>query len=124
MPLTIFIIFIILLHILGLEGLYYHLTYYDKFLHLLGGIAVGLIGIKFLKYIHFIYSPFKLIIFSLAMGLLWELHEYLWDLFLRPKFNLPLLQLGKWDTLTDLLCDLVGTLLVVSLIVIKTSKNK
>ncbi len=83
----------------------------DKFyapFHFLGGMLVGL----------FFFSLTRNAALSLALtltvGLLWEIYEQIiWKVFIKKKKYRP----GRQDTINDLVLDLLGSLLAISLLI-------
>ena len=63
---------------------------------------------------------------SLTFGVLWEFYEFAWDHLIVPYFNFQPTQLSVADTLSDILIDIVGAMLGVTLIFFmsKTKKAK
>lgn len=117
----IFILFV--LHIFGMQGLYYSTIFYDKILHLIGGLTVGLIGIEFFKKFKIQYTRVRIIFFVFTAGILWEVFEFIWDSVLVKNYNFPVMQLGLLDTLGDLLFDFLGCLLLLLLLMILQRKK-
>ena len=119
LPLTLnfLIVLSLYLHIGGATLGLYHLLYpfYDKFGHFLGSVTVALLGFssavvlnKFsgikLKKIHVVLF---IIMFTMAIGSLWEIGEFTVDKIwtMKNQYSLD-------DTMYDLIFDLVGALLI------------
>jgi tRNA pseudouridine55 synthase len=116
---------ILILHFLGMKGLYYDLFFYDKLLHFLGGIFISLLFYKiYIKIKKRIPKLIEIILIILTISLFWEIHEYLWDTYLKVKYNLPQMQLGTFDTITDTIMNVSGCLLFYLFIRKKILKNK
>lgn len=113
---------LLVLHIFGMQGLYYSTIFYDKILHLIGGLTAGLISIKLCRRIGVKNSKIKTVLFVLMIGILWEAFEFAWDRLLVEGYGLPVMQLGLIDTLGDLFFDLFGVLSL--LIIQKMIANK
>ena len=115
---TIFILIFTLfvLHIFGTQGLYYSTFFYDKILHLIGGLTAGLIGIEFFKKVKIKSNSVVIILFTVAVGIGWELFEFTWDMVLVKHYGLPVMRLGLADTIGDLVFDLLGALLLILII--------
>jgi tRNA pseudouridine55 synthase len=113
MLITITLFFLILiLHFLGMKGLYYNLFFYDKLLHFLGGIFISLLFCNIYKKIKKrLPKLIEIILIILTVSLVWEMHEYVWDTYLKIKYNLPQMQLGMFDTVGDTLMNISGCLL-------------
>ncbi|NMB48232.1 hypothetical protein GYA13_02175 [Candidatus Kuenenbacteria bacterium] len=118
----ILILSLLVLHIFGMQGLYYSTIFYDKILHLIGGLTAGLISIKLCRRIGVKNSKIKTVLFVLMIGILWEAFEFAWDRLLVEGYGLPVMQLGLIDTLGDLFFDLFGVLSL--LIIQKMIANK
>lgn len=122
---SIFIFFLIIFvfHLAGyLKGLYYSLSFYDNILHFAAGAAISLSILYILfssktKEIFKIESEFANFILAftttVTLGVFWEFLEFLWDLYIVQTFNLPSLQLGLRDTMSDLMWDSIGSVLVI-----------
>ena len=122
MLLLFFLISLLVLHIIGMQGLYYSLNFYDKILHFIGGITAGLISIEIFRKNNIKYSGTYLLMSVFIIGIGWELFEFFWDLFLVQKYNLPRMQFGAVDTLFDLVFDLVGCLVLIVFLNLKKRK--
>lgn len=105
--------------ILGeIEQFYFKYWWWDILLHTISGLIFGLIGFL----IVFILSNNKktklhlgkkfiaifAFSFSLSMGTLWEIIEFILDL----SFNLNMQKSGIVDTMTDLIVDALGALII------------
>lgn len=104
------------MYIVG-EGLRlnYTFSHFDKILHVIGGVVAGWLALIWTARNAKLESGFARVIISVALvvliGVLWEFAEYYWDNivaiqwpFLAPYFGGG----GLSDTISDLLCDLVG----------------
>ncbi|PIX61921.1 hypothetical protein CO057_04270 [Candidatus Uhrbacteria bacterium CG_4_9_14_0_2_um_filter_41_50] len=127
------IITVLLFHALGLVWGYEMFDWYDIPMHIGGGLAMGALGlaiwnegiedIKFKgslkKHIKWWLIPFVVLGFVSFIGILWELHEYIFD----QLFPIQIGDFTSWrqpdltDTMMDLLNDLIGG--VASLIIWK-----
>jgi len=95
-------------------GFYTKIWWWDLFLHLGSGIALGLIGFIILFVLdrksHIKANPYVLVLFAfcfaLAIGALWEIFEFCMDIFFGFK-----MQKSNIDTMTDLIVDAVGALI-------------
>lgn len=115
--LVLWIFLVVFLHNLGIYLKFYdYIWWWDKLTHFLSTALIadfGFIGIVIVdKYIQSIYLPpkflpFFIIIFVLAMGVLWEIIEYLFDLFFGTR-----MQYSLADTIIDLVFDLMGALTI------------
>lgn len=110
------------LHIFGQFGLYEMYPGYDKIGHFLGSVTVALLGFasvvimdRFSK-----IKPnkmqvlFFIIIFTMAIGALWEIGEFTLDKTLATRA-----QDGLDDTMFDLIFDLLGAVFISLLVSIK-----
>ena len=108
----------VLLHFLLGEAADYYIRFwwFDKILHISSGILVGMVGFVIIYF--FLYTnklsanPFMVVVFSvsfaLAVGALWEIFEFLMDLF----FGLNMQKSGIKDTMSDLIVNFLGACIV------------
>jgi hypothetical protein len=114
--------FVFLTLFLGsLNDFYVKYHWWDDMLHFQSGLLVGLLGF-FLVYVlnshhtsKLTMSPFFVAVFAfnfaLAIGVLWEIYEFVVDLTL--GYNM---QEGGWpDTMGDLIANTIGALIVTSI---------
>lgn len=93
--------------------------WYDVMLHILGGAWIGTLFIYLFAYRwqffdgkkSFLYSLTVIVGFALLMGVLWELYEFGFDQTIGAKYALPLTQPSLFDTMKDLLDDILGGVL-------------
>lgn len=112
---TIYIVFIFLAQVLGsVVGLYHSFNGYDKIVHTISGIVTSFLGIyiifKFKKSDNNIFNFVFVISISLSVALLWEVIEFSID----NIFNTDVqwvIKTGVNDTMTDMICALLGTLM-------------
>ncbi len=109
------------LHIAGYSYQWYAdlYPYYDKIAHFIASITISLLGfltvflldrfscLRMQKWQIF----FFIIMFTLALGAIWEIWEYMLDTLFSSFLGEPL-QHGLDDTMLDLIFDLVGALIV------------
>jgi len=100
-------------NVLGRYRLFY--PFYDKAAHLISSITVAALGfvaavildqyteIKLNRYL----IAFFVVIFTMAMGAVWEISEFLSDQFLGTQ-----MQVDLEDTMYDLIFDLVGGIII------------
>jgi hypothetical protein len=89
--------------------------YYDKIAHFVASITIALLGFLMVLILHRYgdmkcsrgMTIFYIVIFTLALGAIWEIIEYFLDFFLHTG-----LQHGNDDTMIDLVIDLLGGILV------------
>lgn len=104
-----------------LSDWYFYFWWYDVFMHMLGGIAVGFLGFSLWDFLRegkrafslkevFLSFVFVLGVVALV-GIGWEWAEGIIDVFLLPSMGLSDAQLGLADTMFDLYFDLVGGVL-------------
>lgn len=103
--------FFLSLHILGWMKFYYSTIWYDKLLHFCAGFSVILIIFwltNLLKQTYKLDLFYKILVsfvFLIFISISWEFFEF----FIDKTFSwLPSLQLGIWDTASDLIADLIG----------------
>ena len=97
-------------HIEGLNGLYLGVTGYDIFMHILGGMGIGLLLAGLIRSLRpGMARPRTAIILGvLLVGLGWELFEIYYDLIGYPFGTTPY----YIDTVKDLIDDMIGGALV------------
>jgi hypothetical protein len=99
-----------------IHGFYTLFWWWDVVLHAMSGVAFGFIGFLILfslyKSKRFQASPFLIAVFAfsfaLALGTLWEIFEFFMDSF----FALNMQKSGLVDTMTDLIVNAVGAIVV------------
>ena len=101
-------------HLMGIQGLYDTVPHYDDFLHIAGGIIAALVVHRILAVLKIRMRWFLVIFWVVVIGVSWEASEYVWDLIIAPRYGLPLLQRGTGDTVFDILNDIIGAGLVVT----------
>lgn len=103
--------------LLLLTGGYGSLPQIDILMHLLGGFAIGLLGLAIHHSVasrhHTKKSPtwyhYGFVVgFVMLIGVAWEFHEYVLDNTVNVWYNLPKSQLSLTDTMKDLLDDWIG----------------
>lgn len=112
--LSLLIVLALYLHVGGSIRGWYLLLYpfYDKFAHLISSVLVAILGlisavimdqyVESIKMNRF-FVAFFVIIFTMAMGVTWEIGEFLSD-----QILLTQAQHGLNDTMLDLIFDLIG----------------
>ncbi|MEI8328168.1 MAG: hypothetical protein WCG02_03470 [Candidatus Taylorbacteria bacterium] len=112
------ILFIMLVaHIFGINGLYYHYPFYDIFMHVLGGAGIGLLLIAFIRsnfsnFANILFLRRKVVLGVLVVGLMWELFEMYFDIAGAPLWTTAY----YIDTAKDLINDVIGASIVAWLI--------
>ena len=97
-------------HVLGINGLYWDIPPYDIFMHILGGIGIGLFVLAFLRsnFSRFADKKVVIVLGVLGVGIIWELFEM--------YFNIAGAPVGTKayyiDTTKDLFDDMVGGAIV------------
>lgn len=112
----------VFLHVLGSVGLYDGIARWDTLTHALSASVVAAAGYAFVRAIDLhtdeVYLPPRMLVvcillFSLAMGVVWELLEFSIDLSAAVLgIEAVLAQHGIDDTVRDLLFDAVGAIVV------------
>jgi len=102
------IVFLVIAHVVGMEGPYYNTWYYDDFLHFMGGLTLAVAAFEFFPKIKLKTGLVNILIFIIIIAILWELHEYIWDRVLVADYGFPVMQLGITDTISDFLFALLG----------------
>lgn len=118
-------LFIFAAQFLGeLHNFYYKFSWWDNMLHCISGSVLGIIGFMFVYFLNKTHikktklSPIFIALFafcfSISIGVFWEIFEFTGDRLLglnMQKFRLPE-QDGLVDTMTDLIVDSIGALIV------------
>ncbi len=110
-----------------LKDFYYKISWWDEMLHFISGSILGIIGYMFVYFLNKKHiketklSPFFVTMFAfcfaLTMGVIWEIFEFTADRLLNlnmQKFRLPG-EDGLVDTMTDLIVDAIGALIVTTI---------
>ena len=119
---TFLIALTLFLHIAGYSYYWYVnlYPYYDKFAHLIASITVALLGFLAVLIIMRVSNGlqferwhifFFIVIFTLALGVIWEIWEFTLDSLAGASPIQPL-QLSNTDTMLDLIADLGGGIII------------
>lgn len=110
LELNFLIVLSLFLHVVGgFSGLYDQVTGWDHITHAMSASLIGVLGfivvVTIDKYAQSIHLPrpflaFFIVMFTMAMGVLWEIVEYVNDVLTGSR-----LQYGLTDTMVDLLFD-------------------
>ena len=105
---------------------YYRVPHWDTFLHTLSGAMLGALSYSVITFLNRsdgvpvnmspLFVAFFAFCFSMTMGMLWEIYEYLMDVFFGTNMQKFLLQGGAplvgqaalTDTMKDLIVDAIG----------------
>ncbi|MBP3038743.1 hypothetical protein J9303_04390 [Bacillaceae bacterium Marseille-Q3522] len=107
---------------------WYQISWWDIFLHFISGILLANVGISFYeslvhKNVREKVSPRFVFLFTLAFtvfcGVVWEIYEFSGDLFIGTT-----MQHGNTDTMTDLLADVSGGLVIAVFAGARSKKRK
>jgi hypothetical protein len=93
-------------HIIGIRGMYVAFPPYDIFMHILGGIGIGLAVSAAVK-LHgdkIVHKRWVIIIGVLLIGIIWEFFEAYYDITGSPLWSTPYYV----DTVKDLIDDMIG----------------
>jgi hypothetical protein len=110
------------MHILGQFGIYHLYPGYDKISHFMGSVTVSLLGFSSVVIMDR-FSKIKpdkkqilffIIIFTLAIGALWEIGEFSLDKIMKTNA-----QHGLDDTMFDLIADMLGAMFIAGIIAVK-----
>nr|WP_256421256.1 hypothetical protein [Halobellus rarus] len=120
--LTLVVTLAVLLHTIGMLGLYEHLWWYDHLTHTLSAAIVAAVGYAATRaldrYSEAVSFPPRflsafILLFTLALGVLWEVLEFLARIAASAVgVEAVLVQYGLGDTILDLVFDTVGAILV------------
>ncbi|HKL27690.1 MAG TPA: hypothetical protein VJ898_00350 [Natrialbaceae archaeon] len=116
--LSLFITLAVFLHSLGMFGLYDRLWWWDHLTHVLSAALVASVGYATTRalddYSDAVYFPAEFLavfvfLFTVAIGVLWELFEQIGrELAIAGGFEPVLIIYGLEDTMWDLVFDMVG----------------
>lgn len=112
------VVFIFLTLFLGQVGhLYSYISFWDKFVHFQSGLLLGASGFTVVYALRsrgrasLVMSPLFValfsVVFSLAIGALWEIGEFFWDMALNRST-----QASLDDTMWDLIANLLGSIVI------------
>ena len=120
-----------------IHDFYYKFPWWDNMLHCISGSVLGIIGFMFVYFLNKAHikrtklSPFFVALFAfcfaVSIGVFWEIFEFSGDRILSlnmQKFRMPG-EDGLVDTMTDLIVDTLGALIItiVGYIYMKDEKN-
>ena len=100
-------------HLMGINGLYFRYPFYDIFMHILGGIGIGLFITAFVKsnfstYVSALHIRRNIVMGVLLVGIVWELFEMYYNIAGAPIGT----KAYYIDTVKDLWDDVIGGTLV------------
>ncbi len=114
----VYIVFIILTMLLGsIMGFFSIISWYDSFTHFLSGIFTFVMGIFFLVWLRehddkkILFSCLFAMMFSFMIALMWECVEFTIDNVMGTDTQ-KVLTTGVDDTMKDMICAIMGSLLV------------
>jgi hypothetical protein len=101
---------VLMAHISGLGGLYYQIDSYDIFMHILGGVGIGLFAVALLRSYRsgMFFSRRNVVLSVIMVGVVWEVFEMYFNLTGHPLWT----KLYYIDTVKDLVDDTVGGVFV------------
>ena len=112
-----YLIFLILAFLFGsIMGGYYKIYWYDSFTHLLSGVFTAFMAIVLLKWLNrynkkdIVFNIIYIILVTLSVAVLWECTEFTIDKILGTDTQ-KVLTTGVNDTMKDMICALVGSIL-------------
>ncbi|MBP6858368.1 MAG: hypothetical protein KBC33_00885 [Candidatus Pacebacteria bacterium] len=93
-------------HISGLDGYYYTIDGYDVFMHIAGGVGIGLFVAALLRSYRqgALFSRRNVILGVIVIGIVWELFEIVYKLTGHPLWT----KLYYIDTVKDMVDDVLG----------------
>lgn len=110
------ILCVAMLHILATRiGLYYIFPWYDSVLHFLGGVALGFFGLFLFR----TYGYLQTIGLTLGLAVIWEIFEYVGN----QWFPVYVGFIYSRDTITDIGCAILGTLISIIITYIWQNNN-
>lgn len=125
-----YLLFLILASLFGSILHFYGLIYwFDSFTHYISGILTALLGfmilIGFDKYNEkdYLFNIIYIILFSLAVAALWEIFEFTADNLLNGDAQ-RVLETGVTDTMKDIICAFMGSVLISFCYLYEYKENK
>ena len=113
----VYLIFLILAFLFGsIMGGYSKIYWYDSFTHLLSGVFTAFMAIVLLKWLNrynkkdIVFNIIYIILVTLSVAVLWECTEFTIDKILGTDTQ-KVLTTGVNDTMKDMICALVGSIL-------------
>jgi len=124
------------------RNFYFNVPHWDTILHMFSGAALGALGFSFVSLLNkpesasFSLSPVFVAIFAfcfaLALGVIWEIYEFLMDSILKTNMQKYAMESGEMligqaaltDTMKDLIVDAIGAFAVSVIGYISIKYNK
>ena len=100
------LVLVLVTHIIGMRGMYVAFPPYDIFMHILGGLGIGLAVCAAID-LHgqnISHKKLTIIIDVLVVGLIWEFFEAYYDITGSTLWSIPY----YIDTAKDLIDDMIG----------------
>jgi hypothetical protein len=95
---------VVVLYALGVRyGLFYGFWWYDNLLHILGGIALGFLGLRLFR-----VRTFPVLLLTGVVAIAWEVFERVGHLVVPTYIGYG----GTLDTIFDIACGILGASLV------------
>jgi hypothetical protein len=96
-------------HLAGIDGLYFSIPLYDVFMHILGGVGIGLLVGAIIKsdFDAIASKGSKIVLGVLVIGIVWELFEIIFNVAGYPLWS----KAYFLDTVKDLFDDCLGGLI-------------
>lgn len=127
---TIYFIFLILSCLLGsILKFYGKIYWFDSFVHYISGMVTSLLAFILLIQFHkfkekdFWFNVIFLILLTLSVAVFWEIFEFSADSLLGGNAQ-KVVETGVTDTMKDMICALLGSLLVVICYAYEKFNNK
>lgn len=115
----VFLLFIFFAEVLGSVLHFYHLiSWFDSFVHYVSGILTALLGLMLLVYLKrydskdICFNLMFMISITLSVAALWEIFEFTNDSVFGYNAQ-RVIETGVTDTMKDIICALLGCILVV-----------
>lgn len=121
---------------------YYRVPHWDTFLHTLSGAMLGALGYSVISFLNKsdgvpvnlspVFVAFFAFCFSVSMGMVWEIYEFLVDRFFGTNMQKFMLEGGEQligqqalaDTMKDIIVDAIGALVIAVIGYISLKRDK
>lgn len=125
----IFLVFIFIAQLLGsIMHFYSIIHWFDSFVHYISGILTAFLGILILNEFkmydkkNIFFNILYMVAITLMVASLWEIFEFTSDNIF--GYNAQKLETGVYDTMKDIICALLGSVLVIVYYIYEVKCNK
>ena len=125
-----FLVFIFIAELLGsVMHLYEYISWFDSFVHYISGIFTALLGLALLVYFDkyssksLVFNIIFMMSITLMVASLWELFEFTSDSIFGYNAQ-RVIETGVIDTMKDIICALLGCILIIIMYIYEFKENK